>query len=306
MSATVRLMTTKLPHSALVLFIALATVGLTACGGGSSSSTSSASTTNAGNTTASSGNTNSSSSGGTETGGAVVATVDNVPITKAAVNHWMGTLAGGDYYQLSAGNTVPEGLASEPANYSKCVANLEAAVASSPVKSTTVTGAVLLKKCRELYQALRAQAVAFLIKAQWLVGSYREVGVTVNEAELTAFFKRFQAENYPTESALHEYLAKRRLTLSDEMLLLKLDLLSQKGLQKINAGGQKTYAKILAAEQRWNEKATCSPGYVVEHCKEHKGGGTSYGSGPAPAVLMEQVAALATGRCTNLAACAKQ
>ena len=68
-------------------------VGLTACGGGSGSS------------------------------GDVVARVGETAITRAAVSHWMGTLAGGDYYVMSSQHTVPAGLVSDPPDYAGCVAS---------------------------------------------------------------------------------------------------------------------------------------------------------------------------------------
>jgi hypothetical protein len=284
----------KSTRTPLALLFLCAAVGLSACGGGGSSSAASADV----NTANASANPNIS-------GGAVVARVGSTPITQAAVSHWMKTLAGGDYYELSSGNTLPDGLVSEPPNYAKCVAGLEAAAAASPSKKEKPTGVVLLNKCRRLYQGLRAQAIGFLVKALWLPAAYREEGITASEAEVLAFFKRYRSENFPTESQLHEYLSKRRLSLSDLLTVLKLDLLGQKSQKAQEAGGQQVYAKLIEAEQRWTEKVDCSPGYVTEHCRQFKGG-EIYGSGPPASVLIEQVAALATGRCINLEACAKQ
>src|SRR5690242_17751751 len=66
-------------------------VGLTACGGGGG--------------------------GASGASGDVVARVGGAAITRAAVSHWMATLAGGDYYELSGRRPVPTGLVSDPPDY---------------------------------------------------------------------------------------------------------------------------------------------------------------------------------------------
>lgn len=252
--------------------LCLAIVGLTGCGGGSSSE--------------------------------VVAQVGATPITKAGVSHWMSTLAGGDYYELSAGHTVPDGLVSEPANYGQCVNHLTAA--ASAIGGTHPTGAQLLAKCRQLYQAMKVQALAYIVEAQWRISADKEAGVTVSDQEVVNKFASWRAQSgLVSDVALQQYLARRRRTRADELLVLKLDLLSQKVQEKVTAGGKPAFAKLIEDEQSWATKTDCHAGYVVRHCKQYTEGGPIYASLP-PSILMEQVAALVTGRCTNRPACAKQ
>lgn len=234
--------------------------------------------------------------------GDVVAEVGGSPITKTEVSHWMSTLAGGDYFELSGGHTVPAALASEPPDYAACVTSLEAVVASSPRAGSKP--ADLLLKCRQIYTALRIQALSYLVKIQWLESVYREEGVTVTEGEVQEFFKKVRVGLYETEAELHQYLLSRRESLADLMTITKLEALEQKAGNKIKAGGAQVAAQFSAAERKWTTKTTCRAGYVVEYCKQFKGRQTYAGTLP-PAVLMEQVATLATGRCVNLAACGK-
>jgi hypothetical protein len=218
----------------------------------------------------------------------------------------METLAGGDYYELSRAHVVPSGLVSDPPNYPRCVASLEAAQAASPKKLTHLTGLKLLAKCRLLYLQLRTQATAYLVKNAVLTASYREGGVTVSDAEVATAFARYKAETYPTSAQQQRFLAARKLSVADELLIIKMDLLAQKAQAKITTGGKQAFAAFLTAQQRWTTKTTCSAGYVVEDCQNYAGGTQPYGAAPSPAILMEQVAAIATGRCTNLAACQHQ
>ena len=255
----------------ILMFVAvgLAVAGVTGCGGGTS--------------------------------GEVVAQVGGSSITKAELDHWMSTEAGGDFYELSAGHTVPEGLVSEPPNYAACVARLEA-VAANPTKGRSKpTAGQLLSKCRQLYQALKVQALSFLVASRWTVGAFGEVGVKATDKEVMQKFNRMKAEQFPKEGELQRYLTSRRRSPSDELLLVKLDLLSQKALQKLETGGKQMITKFTEAEQRWTAKTNCRAGYVVKSCKQYTGPPPL--STPSGAVLLEQVAVITGRPCINHEAC---
>jgi len=245
-------------------------------------------------------------SGGSDSG--AVAQVGDVTITKAAINHWMGTLAGGDYYQLSGRQTLPAGLVSEPPDYPACVAHLETAEATSPSKDLRLTGVQLLAKCRQLYQALKRQATEFLVNSEWTIAAYRDAGVTASDREVRQRFEQWRArEGLTSNAALNKFMASHRRSIADEMSVIKLDVLAQKAQRKVNVEGGQAIERFRRAEKKWASRTTCRPGYVVQHCKQQRAVATQpVSSLPSPSVLMEQVAALATGRCINLPACAKQ
>jgi hypothetical protein len=234
-----------------------------------------------------------------------VAVVGGTPVTRAAVNHWMGTLAGGDYYGLSGHAAIPAGLVAEPPNYAGCVAALEAAAAKASVP--TPPGPHLLTKCQQLYQALKVQATAFLVNSEWIAGAYREEGIEVTEKEVLQRFQRWRVEHgYVSAAALSSYLSGQRRSQADQLVVLKLDLLSDRAQQKFKAGGQAELTRLTEAGRRWTRKTDCRPGYVVERCRQYGGAKPPSPALPSASVLMEQVAALATGRCINRPACAKQ
>lgn len=233
--------------------------------------------------------------------GDVVAQVGGSTITKGELNHWMSTLAGGDFYEVAKAHTVPAGLVSEPANYGACVAHLEAIAAISDAGPARPTAAQLLKKCRELQQGLKLQALNFLVQSRWLIGLYGEAGLKATDAEAMQLLKRVKAEQFPDEK-LQQYLARRRRSLSDELFVMKLNVLQQKVTQKLNAGGQQALAAFAEAGQRWTAKTSCRAGYVVQHCKQYSGQPTS--ALPSPAVLLEQIAVITGRPCINRPACA--
>jgi hypothetical protein len=273
-----------------VVMPALAVGALTACGSGASA--------------------NRQAPGGQSPSGAsseVVAQVGSAPITRAQVSHWMTTFARNDYAavsQIAAHDTsVPEGLVSDPPNYARCVAALEAVAAKSPAPGAKETGVQLLGKCRQLYQALRAQATTYLVSVQRTIGLGRDQGVTPTDAEVQRLFDQFKAREFHTDAAFKRYLANSQRSVPDIMVAMRVDVISNGIIKRLKSlQGKLRYNE---AEQRWTQKTSCKAGYVVEHCKQYKGGGL-YPSTPPASVLMEQVAALISGRCVNVEACGKQ
>lgn len=245
--------------------------------------------------------------GGGGVSGDVVAQVGSTAITKTEVNHWMTTLIGGDYYEVSHKHTVPAGLVSEPANYASCEAKLEAGAAHAATRLAKLTAAQLLTKCRQLYQALKQQAVAYLVEAQWLIDLAGEEGVTASNQEVNQLFGRVKAE-YPSEAKLQQFLASNRRSVADEMLVVKLDVLREKLSQKAAAGGKQALLKLIEDGRKWTAKTNCSSGYVVPHCKQYEGEAAaareSGSAHPSAAVLLEQVATIiGATTCVARAAC---
>jgi hypothetical protein len=223
-----------------------------------------------------------------------------VPITRGEVSQWMATIAGGSYYELSGKQTVPDGLVSDPPNYARCVSRLEAVAAAAPSKLYKVPTAHLLSKCRDMYLALRHSAMELLIAVQFVVDLAQYMHISASDAEVLAAYNKSNAAQYPTPAALSASQAARKVTTSEELLLMKKDVLSERILRKLKGSGAEA-SVLKKAEAVLAAKTDCRPGYVVEHCRQFR----SEPPVPSGAVLMEQVAAIATGRCTNLPACGK-
>jgi hypothetical protein len=278
------------PNLMRVVLPALAASGLVACGGGASANKQAA-----------------SSEAPQGTSNEVIATVGTAPITRAQVNHWMLTFARNDFNAVSRivspSASVPEGLVSDPPNYARCVAVLEAVAAKSPAPGAKETGVQLLSKCRQLYQALRTQATTYLVNIQRTIALGRDEGVTASDAEVQRLFSQFKAREFTTDAAFRRYLATSKRSVPDIMVAMRQDVISNGIIKRLKTLQGK--ASFNEAEQRWTQKTSCKTGYVVEHCKQYKGGAT-YASTPPASVLMEQVAALISGRCVNVEACGKQ
>jgi hypothetical protein len=198
-------------------------------------------------------------------------------ITRPMLDHWMRAMAGGDFRQ-NVGTKGPLGLVSEPANYGECEA------AAAKIVPRTFTGRLKLskaqinRKCHELYAALKAQALSYLISVQWTIAEGKEQGVEVSEALLHKEFANERKQNYPTEAQLKRYLEERHWQLSDVLYQLKRNILVRKIVPALRAkaeqtgGGEAAYAKL--ATERYNRlvaRTSCKPGYVVPNCSEYHG-----------------------------------
>jgi hypothetical protein len=209
---------------------------------------------------------------------------------------------------------------SDPPNYPACVASLEEVANKHELRPENLTRkeeglliaprptpTQLLSKCRRLHQALRLQALDFLVEAQWTIALYAELGVTVSDAEVRQLFNTVRRREFPTEQDLKRYLAGRGWTLSDELYSLKLNVLAKKVEQKMaagkqTAGGKQMLTTLAEAGQNATAKTNCRAGYVVQHCKGYKGD-THVPYVTSPAVLMEQVATVAGRPCLERSSC---
>lgn len=237
--------------------------------------------------------------------GEVVAKIGGTAVTRPELNHWMSTLAGGDFYEVGRRHAVPARLASEPPDYAACVASLQAAAAnthrgqgSATSPPLAVNATQLLQKCHELYVALRLQATAYVVEGQWLTAVAAAVGVRASEAEVQSLLREIKAREYPRPGEFQRYLASSRRSLADELFVVKLDVLERRLGQQMSTHAKQI--KLLEAGHKVTAETDCRPGYVVPHCRQFK---TSKTSGRSPVVLLEQVATITGIACVNLQAC---
>jgi hypothetical protein len=247
------------------------------------------------------------SGGGGHSSGDAVAQVGETAITRAELDHWMATLTGGDFYGVARSHRVPAELASEPPNYPACVASLQAAgdsarsqQTSGSAPSTKQTAAQLLSKCRQLYVALRLQAISYLVNAEWNIGVYADLGIRASDAEVQRLLKEVKATEYPAPGQFQQFLTNNRRSLADELLVLKVNVLEQKLQRKVGIEGVKRIsAELSEAGKKWTDKTDCRPGYVVPHCRQFRKWKTT----TDPVVLLERVATITGIPCINREAC---
>jgi hypothetical protein len=223
-----------------------------------------------------------------------VATVGQSKISKATLNHWMSTVAGGDYHQI-LGKRAPAGLASEPADYPRCIKAAERVVEQAEASHRPhFSHAQLQTKCRQLHAALKEQALSYLIAVLWRAEEGRELGANVSDREIDQRVSEIRRTEYANPAQFDRYLEERNWTIGDERYLLKRNMLDDKFLARLKAqvakqgGGQQTLVKLIRqAFAKLAAKTSCSPGYRAWGCKQY---GLAEAVKPSPAQLIEYLA----------------
>jgi len=178
-----------------------------------------------------------SACGGGIPGNAVVQ-INGSSITKDTFNHWMAVAA-----SSSAG---PKPVVPEPPNYTACIAHL-AATTAKPAKGQKAPSTAQLKsQCATQYKALQQEVLGFLISSEWVLGEASSLGVKISDAEVKKQFEKIKTQQFPKAADFEKFLASSGQTVSDLLLRVKLNLVSQKIQQKIvKQKGTVTQAQIV-------------------------------------------------------------
>jgi foldase protein PrsA len=207
-----------------------------------------------------------------------VAQVGRYSISKATLDHWISVEAVTDY-ETNPRRPVPKGVVPDPPNYTACIARLEATTPTSTRGEAAAARTRLKSQCQHDYQAVRQHVLNVLITFDWLISESAKQGVTVTDKEVKQQYARFSHERFPKQGELERYLAFTGESLSDELLRMRIDLLSTKLVKKITATRgltprqqQQALVRFFQAfPKKWVAKTNCRTGYVVPNCKQYKG-----------------------------------
>ena len=185
-----------------------------------------------------------SACGGGGIPGNAVVKVDKTPITKAAFNHWITVAA----VSGASGPFAAKPVAPVPPEYKQCIAHLqELAKAELAAKKIKVipTAATLKNQCAQQYKSLSQEVLGFLISSQWVVGEAGSLGVKLTDAEVKKQFVKIRSQQFPKAAEFEKFLSTSGQSVSDLLLRVKLNMLSQKIQQKIvKQKGAVTQAQI--------------------------------------------------------------
>jgi parvulin-like peptidyl-prolyl isomerase len=160
--------------------------------------------------------------------GDAVVQVNGTAITKTTFDHWMGIAAAS-----SSTGTTEKPAVPEPPNYTTCVAHL-AKISPKPAKGQKApTTAELKSECATQYKSLQSEVLGFLISSQWVLGEAGSLGVKLSDAEVKKEFTKIKAAQFPKAAEFEKFLASSGQSVSDLLLRVKLNLLSQKIQKKI-------------------------------------------------------------------------
>ncbi len=176
--------------------------------------------------------------GGGVPGNAVVNVEGSQAITKDAFNHWMAVAA-------SSGATGEKPVVPDPPNYTACIAHLKETAAKTATKgSKAPTEAELKKQCETQYKSLQQEVLGFLTSSAWVLGEANSLGVKLSDKEVQEQFLKIKHQQFKKPEEFEKFLSTSGQTVSDLLLRVKLNMLSQ----KIQAKIVKEKPKISQAE----------------------------------------------------------
>jgi parvulin-like peptidyl-prolyl isomerase len=172
--------------------------------------------------------------------GNAVVQVNGSSITKDTFAHWMSVAA-----TSSAGGTGAKPVIPEPPSYTACIAHL-AATSPKPAKGQSAPSTAQLKsQCATQYKSLQAETLGFLISSEWVLGEAASLGVKISDAEVKKQFEKIKTSQFPKAAEFEKFLSSSGQTVSDLLLRVKLNLISQKIQQKVaKQKGTVTQAQI--------------------------------------------------------------
>lgn len=159
--------------------------------------------------------------------GDAVVSVDGNSITKDTFNHWMSVAAASSAPTPGAKPAIPV-----PPKYTACIATGKAA--AKPAKGQSApTEAALKAQCAQQYKSLQQEVLGFLISSNWVIGEGKSLGVKSSDAEVKKQFEKIKSQQFPKAAEFEKFLKTSGQSVSDLLLRVKLNLLSQKIQQKI-------------------------------------------------------------------------
>lgn len=156
-----------------------------------------------------------------------VATVEGNSIKNATFNHWLAVAATANASETGGAPVIPT-----PPSFSACISHL-AATSAKTKKAKPPTHAQLKSECETQYQSLKKEVVNYLISSEWVLGEAKNLGIKLSDSEVHKEFMKIRSEQFPTSAEFEKFLKTSGQTVSDLLLRVKLNMLSQKIQHKV-------------------------------------------------------------------------
>ncbi len=168
--------------------------------------------------------------------GNAVATVDGTAIPTSAFKHWLGVAVYSTAQQTSATNQVIP----EPPAYTACIARdkllAEQEQKTPEGKSRKIPGPAELKtQCETSYKNFSTEVMSFLLSSQWVIAEGKAQGVKLTDKEVHQQFLKIKTTQFTKPAEFEKFLAASHQSVSDLLLRVKLNQLSQKIQAKVAA-----------------------------------------------------------------------
>lgn len=207
----------------------------------------------------------------------VVAAVGGHRVSLGTLEHWAGVE--GQLANEGAPGVADAGwVRPDPPGYAGCIAGLNGGKRPA---SEALAGR-LRRSCRETYRALQVKALTYLLRVIWNEEQAAEQHIQLTSGEVEREYRVFTRREYPVPGELERMLAYAGMSVADEMLRIKHNMLEEKLLLRLasrmravagrGVAERAAQARILIGSQaRLLNETNCRAGYVVEVCRQYRG-----------------------------------
>jgi hypothetical protein len=171
-----------------------------------------------------------------------VVQVNGTAITTAAFDHWMHIAVAG-----TSGASPSAAVLPQPPDYTACISAL-ATGAPKPAKGAKAPSHAQLKtQCAREYESLKTDTLGYLISADWLIDEADAQGVAVSDKQVHARLVSIARQDFPGKGSFERFLHSSPYTVSDLLLRIKLQMLSERIEHKVLGRAAKvTQAQIAS------------------------------------------------------------
>ncbi|HWH10907.1 MAG TPA: peptidylprolyl isomerase [Solirubrobacteraceae bacterium] len=172
-----------------------------------------------------------------------VAVVDGSPITKASFDHWLQIAEN----SMATTATAAHAPLPVPPDFTACIA-FHRTNDPQPAKGQPApTTAALKTECQQAYTSGLQQTMPFLITADWLQGEAAAQKISVSASTVASQLKQIEAAQFPTPTALAQFLQQSGESNNDLLYRVRVDALSNDLRTKITNGAPKVTPAAIQA-----------------------------------------------------------
>jgi parvulin-like peptidyl-prolyl isomerase len=201
----------------------------------------------------------------------VIVNVGSHKITKAELDHW-GPIESRLAYDSKPVKQLPRGVVPDPPGFGECIALVKATAQEAKPKPLAADK----QECQQKYAAARRSVLEILIIYYWLVDEGHRKHVEFSDQEVQQGLRSYVKRTFRSDGEYRDYLTASGLTASDDLLLVKKNMLATR-LESEATRGKGPQPKheeaaleafYQAFEAGGKAETSCEPGYVVHGCKE--------------------------------------
>ncbi len=182
-----------------------------------------------------------------------IANVEGNPIKNTTFDHWLQVAA-----TTAAGQTGGAPVVPLPPSYSACIAHTEELQAKTK-DAKKLTHEEAKKECETQYESLKKEVVNYLISSEWVLGEAKNLNVKVTDPEVHKEFEKIRSTQFPSQAEFEKFLKTSGQSVSDLLLRVKLNMLSQKIQHKVLVENEKVTEEEIKKYYNENKSTFGSP-----------------------------------------------